>query len=748
MSSIHQFALQGVSCAACVRTIDKVLQSQEGIQAFAINFADRSATVQADIAPARIIDSIRAAGYDAMLIEDENDQEQVRRAEQQHYRQVLRRSLIALALGVVMMLMGMLGWMPDITTTAGRIEALFMGLVTLAVMGLCAGTIYRGGWRSIVQRNLNMDTLIALGTGAAWLYSSVLLLVATLAPELLVTQAQHLYYEAAVMILGFILLGQALESRARGKTSEAIRKLLNLQPRSARRVRDGEETEVPVALLLPGDRVRIYPGERIPVDGKVLEGRSRIDESMLTGEPVPVSKASGDTLVGSTLNGNGSLLMEVTHVGRQTVLAQIVDTVRQAQNSKPALGRLADRIAGIFVPVVIVLALLTALVWWWGGPEPRYTYALVTLMTVLIVACPCALGLATPMSVMVGVGRAAARGILIRNGDALQRARDITTLVLDKTGTITQGHPAVTDVQWLDESRRDTLLQCVHAIEQRSEHPLALALARYAQEQTGAAAEPGSLEPETFEAVSGAGVQAHINGQAILLGNAAWLEQLKIDCSALESCAEQWSSQAKSLVFMAVDGKLQALFAVADPVKSGSVEAIAQLRAMGLRVVMLSGDNQRSAAAVGRDVGIDRVFAGVRPEEKQAKIRELQAQGEVVAMVGDGINDAPALAQADIGYAIGTGTDIAIDSADVTLMSGALAGVVEAIAISRATVRNIKQNLFGAFIYNSIAIPVAAGILFPFTGLLLDPAIAGAAMALSSVTVVTNANRLRWIKIG
>jgi Cu+-exporting ATPase len=745
MSSIHQFALQGVSCAACVRTIDKALQSEEGIQAFAINFADRSATVQADIEPGRIIDSIRAAGYDAMLVEDENDQEQLRQAEQQHYRKVLRRSLIALALGSAMMVSGLLGWMPDIATSVGRIEALVMGLVTLAVMLFCAGNIYRGAWRSIVQRNLNMDTLIALGTGAAWLYSSVLLLVAVVAPELLVAEARHLYYEAAVMILGFILLGQALESRARGQTSDAIRKLLDLQPRTARRVRDGEEAEVPVALLVPGDQVRIYPGERIPVDGKVVEGSSRIDESMLTGEPIPVSKAAGDTVVGSTLNGNGSLLMEVTHVGRQTVLAQIVDTVRQAQNSKPALGRLADRIAGIFVPVVIVLALVTGLVWWWFGPEPRYTYALVTLMTVLIVACPCALGLATPMSVMVGVGRAAGRGILIRNGEALQRAQDITTLVLDKTGTITEGHPAVTDVQLLDESRRDELLCWANVIERRSEHPLAQAMARYTREQTGTAVL--GMEPEAFEAVSGAGVQARIDGHDILLGNAAWLAQLGIDYSALEEKAEHWSAQARSLVFMAVDGQAQALFAVADPVKAGAVEAIAQLRAMGLRVVMLSGDNQRSAEAVGREVGIDQVFAGVRPEEKQAKISELQTAGEIVAMVGDGINDAPALAQADIGYAIGTGTDIAIDSADVTLMSGALSGVVEAIAISRATVRNIKQNLFGAFVYNSVAIPVAAGLLFPFTGMLLNPAIAGAAMALSSVTVVSNANRLRWIRL-
>jgi P-type Cu+ transporter len=745
MSSIHQFALQGVACAACVRTIDKALQSQEGIQAFAINFADRSATVQADIEPARIVAAIRAAGYDAMLVEDENDQEQVRQAQQQQYRQVLRRSLIALALGGAMMIAGLLGWMPDITTIAGRIEALVMGLVTLAVMGFCAGNIYRGGWRSIVQRNLNMDTLIALGTGAAWLYSSVLLVVAVLAPELLVAEARHLYYEAAVMILGFILLGQALESRARGQTSDAIRKLLDLQPRTARRVRDGEETEVPVALLVPGDQVRIYPGEGIPVDGKVVEGSSRIDESMLSGEPVPVSKRAGDTVIGSTLNGSGSLLMEVTHVGRQTVLAQIVATVRQAQNSKPALGRLADRIAGIFVPVVIVLALVTGLVWWWVGPEPRYTYALVTLMTVLIVACPCALGLATPMSVMVGVGRAAGRGILIRNGDALQRARDITTLVLDKTGTITEGHPAVTDVQLLDESGRETLLHWAHVIERRSEHPLAQAMARYASEQAGVRGR--GTELDAFEAVSGAGVQARIDGHDILLGNAAWLARLGIDYSALEEKAEHWSSQAKSLVFMAVDGKVQALFAVADPVKAGAAEAIARLRAMGLRVVMLSGDNQRSAEAVGRDVGIDEVFAGVRPEEKQAKIRELQARGEQVAMVGDGINDAPALAQADIGYAIGTGTDIAIDSADVTLMSGALSGVVEAIAISRATVRNIKQNLFGAFVYNSVAIPVAAGLLFPLTGTLLNPAIAGAAMALSSVTVVSNANRLRWTRL-
>jgi Cu+-exporting ATPase len=585
-----------------------------------------------------------------------------------------------------------------------------------------------------------MDTLIALGTGTAWVYSTGLLIITASTPGILPDAAMHLYYEAAVMILGFILLGQALESRARGNTTDALRKLLDLQPREAMRVRDGESKSVPVAMLLPEDHVRIRPGERVPVDGKVLEGSSHVDESMLTGEPVPVKREPGDLVTGGTVNGQGSLLIEVSAVGQKTVLAQIVATVREAQNAKPALGRLADRISAIFVPVVILIALLTAVFWLWLAPAPAWPYAIVAALTVLIVACPCALGLATPMSVMVGVGRAAEQGVLIRNGEALQQAQSITTLVLDKTGTLTEGKPQVVGLHC--EGDETALLRLAASVEQHSEHPLAQAVVEYARDKAITL-----TDTQSFEAAAGSGVQAEVEGNSILLGNQLWMQEQGVDTTEFEPHAERFSEAGRSLIWMAVDKQPVMLLAVADPLREDSTEAVAQFHRQGLEVVMLSGDNERTANAIAKQAGIDRVIAEVKPEQKQQVIKNLQAEGKIVAMVGDGINDAPALAQANIGYAMGSGTDVAISSADVTLMRSSLTSVVDAIAISRATVRNIKQNLFGAFIYNSLAIPVAAGVLYPLLGLLLNPAIAGAAMALSSITVVTNARRLRNIAL-
>jgi Cu+-exporting ATPase len=535
-------------------------------------------------------------------------------------------------------------------------------------------------------------------------------------------------------------LGQALESRARGNTTDALRKLLDLQPREAMRVRDGESKSVPVAMLLPEDHVRIRPGERVPVDGKVLEGSSHVDESMLTGEPVPVKREPGDAVTGGTVNGQGSLLIEVSAVGQKTVLAQIVATVREAQNAKPALGRLADRISAIFVPVVILIALLTAVFWLWLAPAPAWPYAIVAALTVLIVACPCALGLATPMSVMVGVGRAAEQGVLIRNGEALQQAQSITTLVLDKTGTLTEGKPQVVGLHC--EGDETALLRLAASVEQHSEHPLAQAVVEYARDKAITL-----TDTQSFEAAAGSGVQAEVEGNSILLGNQLWMQEQGVDTTEFEPHAERFSEAGRSLIWMAVDKQPVMLLAVADPLREDSTEAVAQFHRQGLEVVMLSGDNERTANAIAKQAGIDRVIAEVKPEQKQQVIKNLQAEGKIVAMVGDGINDAPALAQANIGYAMGSGTDVAISSADVTLMRSSLTSVVDAIAISRATVRNIKQNLFGAFIYNSLAIPVAAGVLYPLLGLLLNPAIAGAAMALSSVTVVTNARRLKNIAL-
>lgn len=734
--AVYQFALHNVRCAGCVRSVEKSLRQTEGIDDFAINFADRTASVQTDADPAIVVQAVEAAGYGASLMQDQDDYEQRAEQERQAFRTTLRKSLVALVVGAVLMLAMLLGWMPDLHTGSGMLQGVAMGVVTLAIMAYSAGHIYKGAWQGVFRGDMNMDTLIALGTGTAWIYSTGLLVATAMAPGVLPEAAMHLYYEAAVMILGFILLGQALESRARRNTNDALRKLLDLQPREALRIRDGESKSVPVAMLLPGDRVRIRPGERVPVDGVVIEGSSHLDESMLTGEPLPVKRGASEQVTGGTVNGQGSLLIEVSAVGQKTVLAQIVATVREAQNAKPALGRLADRIAAVFVPVVILIAVVTAALWLWLAPAPAWPYAIVAALTVLIVACPCALGLATPMSVMVGVGRAAEQGVLIRNGDALQQAQSITTLVVDKTGTLTEGKPAV--VAQHADGELNQWLSLAASVEQHSEHPLAQAVVNYAREQG-----VSLVDSEDFAATAGNGVRACVGEQQILLGNRDWMRQQSVETSAFEAQADDFSRSGRSLIWMAVDGKMRLLLAIADPLRDDSAVAIARLHRQGLEVVMLSGDNAQTANVIAEEAGIDRVIAEVKPEQKLAVIRDLQAEGKVVAMVGDGINDAPALAQADIGYAMGSGTDVAISSADVTLMRSSLMSVVDAIGVSRATVRNIKQNLFGAFIYNSLAIPVAAGVLYPWTGLLLNPAIAGAAMALSSVTVVTNARRLK-----
>ncbi len=742
---IHHLALTGVKCAGCVRSLERALVAADEVEDYAVNFAERSVAIQSLSDAGQLIAVIEAAGYGAQLVDDNQDPQIQANASRQQYLGLLRRSIVALAVGAVLMVLGLLDMMPDLTQSHGQLGAMFMGLVTLTVMISSAQGIYAGAWLSIKRRSLNMDTLIGLGTGAAWLYSTVLVVLAWLAPAQLVVTGGHLYYEATVMILGFILAGQALELRARGQTADAVRSLLNLQPDQAWRERDGQLQQVPVALLTLADRVLIKPGERVSVDAQVEEGDSYVDESMLTGEPVPVHKSAGDTVTGGTLNGQGSLWVRVARTGSQTVLAQIIATVRQAQNGKPPLGRLADKIAAVFVPVVIAIALLAALVWLWLGPAPSLGYALVVLMTVLIVACPCALGLATPMSVMVGVGRAARSGILIRNGDALQQAGQVTTVMLDKTGTLTEGRPVVTaEVRSAQFQGDDTLALIIASVEQKSEHPLAAALVTHLIESAGAALP----EVTEFSATPGAGVEALVNAQRVLIGNQRWLEEAGVDCRDLDEEAQQHSQQGCSLVWVALGGVLAALYGVRDPIKADAREAVRQMQQQGLKVAMLSGDNERSARVIAAELGINDVYANVRPEQKQAVVARLQQQGECVAMVGDGINDAPALVQADVGFAMGNGTDIAIESADVVLMRGEPSLVVEAVLLSRATVKNIHQNLLGAFIYNALAIPVAAGVLFPLTGLLLNPVIAGAAMAASSVTVVTNANRLRWRKLG
>jgi Cu+-exporting ATPase len=729
-----RLSIGGMSCAGCVATVENALRHTPGVSEAAVNFAEHTATVTGAAGAAELVKAVREAGYEAAELRGPEDHAGKEAAERAHYRSLLRKFVVAAVVGGPLMLAEPFGLMPHLGTRATLPFWLAVAAASLFVLVYAGGHFFRGAWKSFRAHNANMDTLIALGTGTAWIYSMGVILFPALVPE----AARHAYFEAAAVIIALINLGQALEQRARGKTSEAIQRLIGLQPRTARVVRDGQEHDVPIAEVGLDETVRVRPGEKIAVDGVILEGRSTVDESMLTGEPMPVEKQPGDPVTGGTINKAGSFLFQAKAIGADTALARIIELVRRAQSSKPAIGRLADRVAAVFVPTVLIIAVLTFLAWFDFGPAPRLSYSLVATMTVLIIACPCALGLATPISIMVGVGKAAEYGILIRNGEALQQAGRLTAVVLDKTGTVTAGHPTVTALVAVGDFDEGTLLALAAAVEQGSEHPLALAIGEAAQAR-GVTPAPA----EGFEAIAGHGVRARVDGREVRLGNRKLMQREGIEVGELAAQAEGFAARAQSAVFLAVDGRPAGLVVVADPVKPDSKAAIGRMHALGLKVILLTGDQRATAEAVAREVGIDEVIAEVLPADKAREIERLQARGETVAMVGDGINDAPALARADVGYAIGTGTDVAIESADVALMRGSLHGVPDAIAISRATLRNIRQNLFGAFVYNTLGIPVAAGVLYPLWGLLLNPVIAGAAMAMSSVTVVTNANRLR-----
>ena len=737
----QELLIEGAHCASCVRRIEAALAQVPGVERAEMNLVERRVLVAGSAASQALIAAVERAGYGARSTGGASEVDllaQKEQADRDYYRRLLRNMVIGLAVGVPLMLYGLAGGDMSVQTGAQRLGWLVVGALTLGVMVLAGRHFYVGAWRSLANHAATMDTLIALGTGTAWLYSMVVVVAPGAVPE----PARHVYFEATAMIIGLINLGLALEVRARGRTSEAIKRLIGLQPRTARIIRDGQERDIAIEEVLPGDVVRVRPGEKLPVDGVVQEGRTAVDESMLTGEPMPVAKSAGDKVFAGTLNKAGSLLFRASRVGQDTALAQIIVMVKRAQSSKPPIGRLADVIAGYFVPAVMIIAVLTALAWLNVGPQPALAFAMVSATTVLIIACPCALGLATPMSVMVGVGKAAEAGVLIRNGAALQTASRLTAMILDKTGTITQGAPKVTDVVLAGAYSEDEVLRWVAGVEAGSEHPLALAIVESARER--------GLAPEAvadFNAVAGHGVEALLGTRRLLLGNDKLMRDRGVDVSRQVEAAGALAAAAKTPMFFAVDGELAAIIAVADPVKADAVAAIERLRGEGLRVVMLTGDNHATAAAVARQVGISEYYAEVLPGDKAAKVRELQAQGEVVGMTGDGINDAPALALADVGFAIGTGTDVAIESADVALMRGSLHGLADAIAVSRATLRNIKQNLFGAFVYNAAGIPIAAGALYPLFGVLLNPVIAGAAMAFSSVTVVSNANRLRFFKL-
>ena len=742
-----RLSIGGMSCAGCVSTVEEALQGVSGVAVASVNFADHTATVKTDVAPDILIKAVVDSGYEAAELQSLEDETEKATVELKEYYARLKQAAVAGFVGFPLLLSGWLGVMPPLEGV-GWWFWLFIGFATLGVMNYSGGRFYRGAWKSFLNHNANMDTLIALGTGAAWLFSVIVLLTPSIVPE----SARHVYFEAAAIIIALINFGSALEMRARGKTSLAIKRLIGLTPKTARVVRNGEEVDAPIEEIGLSETLRVRPGEKIAVDGVIIEGHSTVDESMLTGEPMPVSKGKGDIVVAGTLNKSGSFLFLASRIGKDTVLARIIEMVQKAQNTKPAIARLVDKVSSVFVPVVMIVAVLTCLIWFnfaeylapdLIGPVSRVSFMLVTTMTVLIIACPCALGLATPISIMVGVGKAAEYGVLIRKGDALQRAGQLTAVVMDKTGTVTEGRPMVTELLPNDKWNEERLLQMAASIEAGSEHPLAEAVMDAAR-QKGL----NLLALDRFTAVAGSGVKARIEGKTTLFGNAKLMTDNQIDTGSLEGKAKELASQSQTPMFLAVDGQIAGVVAVADPVKEDSRDAIKRLQAQGIRVVMLTGDNQATAAVVARDVGVDEVIAEVLPEDKAKKVAELQTTGAVVGMVGDGINDAPALARADVGFAIGTGTDIAIESSDITLMRGSLHGVADAIAVSKATVSNIKQNLFGAFIYNALGIPLAAGVLFPLTGLLLNPIIAGAAMAMSSVTVVTNANRLRYFKAG
>ncbi len=664
-------------------------------------------------------------------------------AQARSYRTMMRKFWFATAVGLPLLLLMFAEFVPawrHALMPYHRLIGVVSAVVTLPVLAWSGRQFFESAWNGLRNHNTNMDTLVALGTGAAWAYSTV----AVVAPRLFPAGTTGMYFEVSVIVVALILLGQALELRAKGRSSAALKKLLELQAKTARVVRGGRELDVPVEEVVVGDTVLVRPGEKVPVDGSIIDGESALDESIVTGESVPVDKRRGDAVIGSSINRTGAFTFRATKVGADTALARIVRLVEQAQSSKPPIGRLVDKVSSYFVPVVMIVAILTFLAWFNFGPEPVVNHAVVTMVAVLVIACPCALGLATPISLMVGVGKAAEHGVLIRNGEALESASKLKTVVLDKTGTLTKGRPELTDVLPLGDFSEEEMLRLAAAADRRSEHPLAEAIVEGARAR---GIEVG--EPERFAAVPGHGVEASVEGKRIAVGNWKLMARAKVSLSEFEGLAARLADEGKTPMFVAVDSQAAGIVAVADTLKEDSVEAVRALRSMGIDVVMITGDNERTARAVARRAGIERVLAEVLPEEKAREVERLQAEGRarggrLVGMVGDGINDAPALAQSDVGFAIGTGADVAIEAADVTLVGGSLWGVVTAVEVSRATLRNIKQNLFGAFVYNVLGIPVAAGALYPVLGLLLSPIIAGAAMAASSITVVTNANRLRF----
>ncbi len=748
-----ELPLTGMTCANCAATIERTLNKKvPGITSATVNFATEKASVEfipGMVSRADMVAAIERAGYGVVeAAEGANLEDAEQATRDAEIADQTRKFWIGVAFSLPLFILSM---SRDFGLLGAWAHAPWVNWLMLAlaapVQFYVAWDYYVGGYKALRNGSANMDVLVAMGSSVAYVYSVVVTIFLTLGS---MAAGEHVYFETAALIITLIKLGKLLEARAKGQTSAAIKKLMGMRAKTARVVRDGEEVDIPIEHVTAGDVVVVRPGEKIPVDGIVIEGQSAVDESMITGESLPVSKKPGDEAIGATLNKNGRLKIEATKVGAETALAQIIRLVQEAQGSKAPIQRVADQVSNIFVPVVLGLALLTLLVWWFGVGA-GFTPALIRLVAVLVIACPCALGLATPTSIMVGTGKGAENGILFKNSEALERAHSLKAIVLDKTGTITVGQPSVTDVILSKQAAsldRNTLLQLAASAEKGSEHPLGESIVRAAQEASLTLA-----EPEQFEAIAGHGIVAHINGHDVALGNKKLMEKRAIHFNGLEAEAERLQQEAKTAMWMAVDGGAAGVIAVADTIKPTSKEAVAEMHHLGLKVIMLTGDNQATAEAIAREVGIDMVRAEVLPGDKSAEVKRLQAEGVgLVAMVGDGINDAPALAQADVGIAIGTGTDVAMEAADVTLMRGDLRSVPQAIGLSKATMRIIRQNLFWAFIYNIILIPIAMGVLYPFETLpimlrQLHPILAAGAMAFSSVSVVTNSLRLRRVKI-
>ncbi|MGI2946539.1 heavy metal translocating P-type ATPase [Vibrio diabolicus] len=737
-----QMLIQGMTCASCVASVEKALTNVQGVEKAQVNLAEQSALVfvteDSDSLHQSILQSVKQAGYQGEVLQDAATQQEKQAQQQRQQQKRFKLDAIAgLVVGAPLMIWGVAGGNMMIRNTNDQLVWGAIGIVCLLLLATAGKLFFSNAWLAATHKRATMDTLVALGTGAAWFYSMLVVIF----PDWFPMASRHVYFEASAMIIGLISLGHYIEAKAKANTTRSLQALVNLQPQQATVITEQGDKQIAVEEITLGMKLRIKPGEKVPVDGTVINGESYIDESMLTGEPVPVLKAQEAHVSAGTLNTDSSLTIEATGIGANTMLARIIRMVRSAQSSKPAIAKLADQISSVFVPVVVGIAILAALVWFAVGPEPKASYMLVVTTTVLIIACPCALGLATPLSVTVGVGKAAELGILIKDADALQLASKIDTVVFDKTGTLTQGKPSVQQV-FTHTTSQEELLGLAYAAERQSEHPLAKAVCDFANQH-----DTQEVTLDKFENVRGRGILATYQGKPLLIGSLQFMQAENVATEALQDEIDECAQNAWTPVAVALDGELVGLIAIADPIKSDAKQALSALKSQGIKTVMLTGDNQHVANAIGQELGIDEVIAQVMPDEKAQHIEQLQSQGHVVAMVGDGINDAPALALANLGIAMGSGSDVAIESSQMTILNTSPMAVVHAIELSRATLKNMKQNLFGAFVYNSLGIPVAAGVLYPAFGFLLSPVVAGAAMALSSITVVSNANRLRLFSV-